>query len=490
MTSNYRRFALIAFWLAAALSCNSVHAQQRPNILLILADNWRWPSAGILGDPLARTPTFDRIAREGALFTHVFNPVPSCSPTRACLLTGKYAHQLGARASLWSDFPRDTPIITQLLRTAGYEMGYCGKGWGPGNFDISGWKENPVGRQFENFAAFHGQLQTSAKSPRRDPKKPYFFWLGNTDTATRGGQLPYLELAKETLDERLLKIPPELPDCPEVRQDLLNYYGGVMKLDQEAAAAIRLLEQAGELDNTIVIYTSDNGWQLPRGLANCYDAGSRVPLAVRWGGKVTAGRKVETFVNVADLGPTILELAGEKPPAEMTMRSLKPILLGEKNAPERDAVFLERERHANVRRGDLSYPVRAVRTREYLYIRNLRPDRWPAGDPDVTFIHDRPFGDVDTTRVKDFLLDHRQDPKYAAHFGWIFGKRPEEELYDLDKDPSQLTNVVDKVEHAPALRDLRARVASWMKETQDPRLDPTFDKWDIYPYYGKATKAR
>ena len=474
------RNALLA--VVACVSALPVFAASdvtRPNILLILADNWRWPTAGALGDPMARTPAFDRIAREGVVFTHTFNPVPSCSPTRSCLLTGRQAHELGERASLWSGFPRDTPVVTQLLRDAGYELGYSGKPWGPGLPEVSGWKENPVGPKFSSFADFRA---------KRAGSRPFFFWLGNTDTATKGGRLPYLEEAKASLDVSKLVVPPDLPDCPEVRDDLLNYYGGVMRLDREAADAIAALEKAGELENTVVIYTSDNGWQMPRGLANCYDAGSRVPLAIRWGGRLQAGRRVDAFVNVADLGPTFLELAGLVPPSVMTMRSIKALLLGQPDPAPRDAVFIERERHANVRHDNLSYPVRAVRTRDFLYLRNLRPDRWPAGDPDVLFIHGRPFGDVDTTRVKDFLLAHQKDPAYAPHIARIFGKRPAEELYDLRKDPHQLTNVASQSEYAAALRELRGRVDGWMRGTGDPRVDPTYDGWDRFPYLGKASR--
>ncbi|NBQ58836.1 MAG: hypothetical protein EBU32_10745 [Opitutaceae bacterium] len=288
-TGCVRGAGLLTLFFLASLSL--ARAADRPNILLILADNWRWPTAGALGDPMALTPAFDRIAREGVVFTHTFNPVPSCSPTRSCLLTGRQAHELGERANLWSGFPQDTPVVTQLLRAAGYSLGYSGKPWAPGNAEVSGWKENPVGPKFTHFADFQA---------RRTPADaPFFFWLGNTDTATRGGKHPYLAAARARLDPSRLTIPPELPDCPEVRDDLLNYYGGILQLDAEAARAIAALEKSGELENTVIIYTSDNGWQLPRGLANCYDAGSRVPLAIRWGKNLRAGRLVDAFVNVA-----------------------------------------------------------------------------------------------------------------------------------------------------------------------------------------------
>lgn len=476
-----RALSCLVIAAACLLPAPTNAAPPRPNILLILADNWRWPTAGALGDPLARTPTFDRIVREGVLFTHAFNPVPSCSPTRACLLTGRQAHELGERANLHSGFPRDPPVVTHLLREAGYEIGFSGKGWGPGDFAGSGWTENPVGPRHADFAAFHAG---------RDTTRPFFFWLGDTATATRGGTLPHLAAARQVLDPAALVVPPDLPDCPEVRDDLLNYYGGVMALDTDAGRAVALLEQAGQLADTVVIYTSDNGWQMPRGLANCYDSGSRVPLAIRWGDHLAAGRTVDAFVNIGDLGPTFLELAGLAPPAAMTMHGIRALLEGRPDPAPRDAVFMERERHANVRHDDVGYPMRAVRTRDFLYVRNLRPERWPAGDPDVFFIHGRPFGDVDTTRVKDFLLDHRDDPAQAAHVARIFGKRPGEELYDLRHDPQQLTNVAGASEHAATLARLRGRVDAWMRETHDPRVDPAYDAWDTFPYHGKPTPRR
>ena len=153
----------------------------------------------------------------------------------------------------------------------------------------------------------------------------------------------------------------------------------------------------------------------------------------------------------------------------------------------RDAVFMERERHANVRRNNLAYPVRAVRTGDYLYLRNLRPDRWPAGDPDVFTIHGRPYGDVDTSKVDDVLIAHIKDPAYATYTALIYGKRPAEELYDLRTDPYELHNVADNPEYAEALHACRSRIADWMKQTNDPRLDPAYDGWDTFPYYGTAT---
>jgi arylsulfatase A-like enzyme len=455
-------------------------ADGRPNILLAIGDNWSSPHAGVLGDPIVRTPVFDRIAREGVLFPWTFCPVPSCSPTRSSLLTGRAAHQLEEAASLWGPFQARFRVFTDQLRDAGYEVGFTGKGWSPGRYLEYGWTQNPAGRQFASFEEFLDQ---------RHPDKPFFFWHGSVETALH--QWNYEPSGWAGLDPARLVVPPMLPDVPEVRQSMLAYYGGVERMDRRFGQDIARLEADGLLDQTVVIYTSDNGWQMPRGLANCYDTGTRVPLAVRWGTRLSPGRVVEDFISLTDLAATILELAGETPPAVMTSRSFAGLLTGQTPDPSRegsrdaprDHVFVERERHANVRRGNLSFPIRGIRTREFLYLWNIRPDRWPAGDPQAYYaVGD--YGDVDGSRAKEFLLEHASEPAFASYFTLSFAKRPAEELYDLRRDPDQLTNVAGEAEYADVRRELRGRVEQWMRDTADPRVDPQSDVWDTYPYFG------
>ncbi len=452
----------------------------RPNILLAIGDNWAYPHAGALGDPTVKTPVFDRVAREGVLFTHAFCPVPSCSPTRSSLLTGRAAHQLEDAASLWSAFPKKFRVFTDLLRESGYEVGFTGKGWAPGNYKDYGWTENPAGKQFKSFEEF---LSTRA------PARPFFFWLGNTDTALHKWR--YEPESWAGLDEKSVRIPPEFPDVPLVRSNLLAYYGGVMRLDRDVGSALALLEKQGLRDNTIVIYTSDNGWQMPRGLANCYDTGCRVPLAIRGtrAASFPAGRKVDEFISLTDFAPTFLELAGLRPAPEMTGRSFADLLTGKPGAVPRDAVFLERERHANVRRGDLSYPIRGIRTKDFLYLRNLRPDRWPAGDPQAYFaVGD--YGDIDPSPTKDFIRQNSNQPGFKTFQDLSFAKRPAEELYDLRRDPHQVVNVAGRPEYDADQRRLRERLDRWMRDTADPRVDPDYDAWDKYPYFGGKTSDK
>jgi arylsulfatase A-like enzyme len=281
-------------------------------------------------------------------------------------------------------------------------------------------------------------------------------------------------------------VPPYLPDMPEVRSDMLDYYLAVQRFDQTAGEALQTLAASGRDRDTLIVIAGDNGWRMPRGLANVYDSGTRVPLAIRppAGQAFQPGAVVDAFVDFTDLAPTFLAAAGIKPPAEMTGRSLVELLAGKKTEG-RDHVFLERERHANVRQGDRSYPCRAIRTREYLYVRNLRPELWPAGDPQLYFAVG-PFGDVDASPTKELILARCDEPGMASYVQLSFAKRPAEELYDLRKDPWQIDNVAGNPQYAAAKQDLRSRLDRWMHATGDPRaVNPQDDRWDRFLYHGK-----
>jgi arylsulfatase A-like enzyme len=275
---------------------------------------------------------------------------------------------------------------------------------------------------------------------------------------------------------------------PDVRNDILDYYFEVQRFDRDLGAIIAAIERAGELDNTIIIVTGDNGMPFPRAKANVYDGGVRVPLAIRWPRVAKPGAVIDSFVSLTDLAPTMLESAGLTPLDAMTGRTLLPLLRGE-SQPGRDRVFIERERHANVRQGDLSYPVRAIRTTDYLYIRNFRPDRWPAGDPQQ-YVAVGPFGDIDGGPSKDLLLTRLKDRLIAPFFELATAKRPAEELYDLRRDPGQLKNVAGQAAHRAAQQRLREELDRWLRATGDPRATKEDDRWDRFPYYGAPAPAK
>jgi len=388
-------------------------------------------------------------------------------------------------------FPKKYTVFTELLEAAGYVVGRTQKGANFGNLTGTGWMHDPAGRDYGGLSLFLDNIV-------RD--HPFFYWFGSSTShrpfATSEDAGAHTSLAE-------VDVPGFLPDTPAVRYDLLSYYYSVAAFDREIQKAIDALEARDMLDNTIIIVTSDNGMPFPRAKANCYDYGLRVPLLIVWPGVVGPGQVNQSFVNLMDLAPTILEAAGLEPSEDMTGISLLPQLAPEWYRPERrplwkrllglgrdvpekrDAIFVERERHSvgrgrgpgdNV--GFLSYPIRGIRTDRYLYLVNLKPDLWPACDPPD-------FLDVDRSASKSAVLDTRDSPNPAVrrYFDLSFGKRPKEELYDVQSDPYELDNLADDPRYQEIKDGLKRRVKRWMADTGDPRAHGDDDRWDYYGYY-------
>jgi arylsulfatase A-like enzyme len=458
----------------SAEPARAAEPDKRPNILFAMADDWAWPHAGVYGDKVIKTPTFDRVAREGVLFNYAFSVTPSCTASRAAVLTGQYPHRLEESGNLWSILRKRYDCYPDLLEMAGYHVGLMKKGWGPGSLEGSGRTRNPAGPAYKDFETFLRSVPEG---------KPFCFWFGSHDphrAYVKGSGV------KSGLDPDKVFVPPYLPDTAETRSDICDYYFAAQRYDRDTGDMMKLLEQAGKLENTIIVMTGDNGWPFPRGKANLYDAGTRQPLAIRWPARVKGGRKSEAFISFQDFAPTFLEAAGLKVPETMTGRSFLDLLSGESKL-DRDRVFVERERHANVRKGGLGYPSRAIRTREFLYIRNFHPERWPVGEPEK-WKDVGPFGDIDGGPTKDVLLAGKDDPKIAKLFQLACGKRPAEELYDVAREPYQMNNLAEAADHQETKKRLQKELEQWMRSTGDPRANGDDDRWDKYPYFGGKPK--
>ena len=321
---------------------------------------------------------------------------------------------------------------------------------------------------------------------KRPPATPFCFWLG-THQSHRGFELGVG--AKTGKDPSRVVVPAFFPDHPVVRNDILDYYVEVEYFDSVVAKAISQLECTGELDNTMVIVTSDHGMPFPRAKASLYDAGTRVPLAIRWPAGITdPGRVSEAHVNLSDLAATFLQAAGLKPHPAMTARSLMgELTVSDPVVPAHtlDQAFFAMERHDGCRRGGKGYPCRALRNAEFLYIKNYEPDRWPAGDPDASVCARAiPFGEVDSSPTKQLLLDNANSPDFRPYYDLAFAKHPSEELYDLRKDPDQVNNVAAVDTYSETLAGLRDELNRYLVATEDPRATGGEALWDYYPYYG------
>jgi uncharacterized sulfatase len=281
-------------------------------------------------------------------------------------------------------------------------------------------------------------------------------------------------------------MPKFLPDVPEVRQDVADYLGECQAFDAEIGVLLEQLEKTGELEKTLIVASGDHGMPgVPAGKCNLYDHGVGVTLAMRVpGGK--GGRVIDDFVRLPDLAPTFMEIGGVTPPDGLYGKSLLPLLQSDKSGqidPERNWVVTGRERHvARAREGNLPYPMRALRTPDFLYIRNFEPDRWPMGSPaaateanlpatksmeDNTYVA---YADMDASPTKAWLIEHRDDPKWKWNYDFAFAKRPAEELYDLHNDPQQTRNLADDVKYAANKKTLADRLMKILTDAKDPRV--------------------
>ena len=454
----------------------------RPNILLAIADDWGWPHAGAYGDRVVQTPNFDRVAREGILFRHAFVSSPSCTPSRNALLTGQWHWRLEAGANLWSTLPDRFTTYPELLRAAGYWVGSTGKAFGPGKTETPG---RPLaGKRFRDFASFLAE---------RPPNQPFCFWLGSGDP-----HRPY-EIgsgAASGIELNQIRLPACFPDAEEVRGDIADYYWEVQRFDRLVGDALQQLERIDEFDNTIVVITGDHGMPFPRAKSNLYDTGTRVPLAMRWPtGMMSAGRTLDEFVSLTDLAPTFLAAAGVSQPAEITGRSLLPLLRSDQSGhvqSEFNDIIFGKERHVPSQEApDMGgYPCRALRTANYLYIMNLRPDRWPNGTPNYqnAAMPGTWYGDTDNGPTKHYMIENREaDAHHARLYELSFAKRPADELYDLRTDPVQLNNVASNPNYADIVSTLKGQLTERLARSGDPRFAITSStevEFDHYPYLG------
>lgn len=478
-------------------------AELRPNILLAIADDQSWAHTSAQGYKAVRTPAFDRVAALGVRFDQCMAASPGCSPSRAALLTGLHHWQVEEAGTHASSFPAQYVTYPDLLEQAGYFVGYTGKGWGPGNWKVSGRDRNPAGPAFDKRKLKPPHKGMSANDyaanfadflAARPADRPFCFWYGGQEPHRAYEEGSGVKAGKRLEDAEL---PPFLPDAPEVRSDLLDYCLEIEWFDSHLARMLKLLGEAGQLENTLVIVTGDNGMPFPRAKANMHEYGIHVPLAIAWTSRFPGGRVIDDPVGFVDLTATILEAAKVTHPAAKSGsvapvgRSLFDLLLpsaGSTAATERMA-FSGRERHSSSRHNNLGYPSRALRTSRFLYIRNFAPDRWPAGDPQKYDAEGRlgpmhgAYHDIDSGPTLDYMVEHHDDPEVGRYLHWAVDKRPAEELYDAKADPGCLANLAGDAAYADTLESLRGKLENVLRATGDPRMGDNPEIWETYPRY-------
>jgi len=522
MIRNFCLLLVATFLLsleATASAADAAPSTSRPNILFCFADDWgRY--ASIYGEieskpspsQVVKTPAIDRVARQGIVFRNAFVNAPSCTPCRSSLLSGRYFFNTGRGAILQgAQWDTAIPSFPLLLKDAGYHIGETYKVWSPGTpndapFGAGKYAYEKAGGQFNNFSenvtklvgegiALDDAKQRMYANVRgnfdnflaaRPAGQPFCYWFGPTNVHrqwTQGSGKALWGIDPESLKGRLPKF---LPDVPEVREDFADYLGEIQAYDAGIGVLLKRLEEAGELDKTLIVISGDHGAPgFPGGKCNLYDFGVGVSLVVSWPGQ-PGGRVVDDLVNLMDLAPTFLEAGGAKAPEGMNGRSLVPVIKSDKSGQvdaSRTWVITGRERHVAAARDDnLPYPQRSYRTTDYLYIRNFKPDRWPLGGPKEVTETTAPsadvlsnnthvaFPDMDASPTKAWLIAHRNDPQWKWHYDYAFAKRPAEELYDLRKDPDQMKNVAADPAYAGIAKDLGQRLMQTLTKVGDPRV--------------------
>lgn len=498
---------------------------KRPNILFVINDDQSYAHTSFAGSRFVSTPGFDRVAANGIYFTNCYGGSPGSAPSRSSLVTGRHHwqnKQSGQHASSW--MKEHVPFV-DLLEASGYYTGFTGKGVDPFQYarsdEDSLWRKgNAAGHPFNK----HRYQKNSPSDPRtakgiglinyyenfrsflqqRKEGQPFYFWYGSTEPHRVYEKGSWKRNGKK-LEQ--VDVPGFLPDTEEVRGDMLDYAVEIEWADSHLAKMLEYLDSIGELNNTIVIVTADNGMPFPRAKANCFEYGAHVPFAVSYPKGFPGKRRVDDPIGFVDIAPTILEMAGVKPDGMLPIsgRSFMNILRSEKEGivdKTKKYAYMGRERHSSSRWRNLGYPQRAVRNQDYLFIWNVRPERWPAGAPqmmdkdtgelypmygigeDGTFHPDRAFTDVDDAPSKTFLIEHYKDTAIQPYFDLAFGKRPEFELYHIGNDPFCLDNLIGKKDYAAIEKELRQALIKELKRSEDPRtVGPDKEIFDSYIRY-------
>ncbi len=496
--SKFLPVICILFLLVVHTSCKKgneskeIYITESPNILFAIMDDATYAHMGAYGCDWIKTPNFDRIANQGLLFSRAYTPNAKCAPSRATILTGRNSWQLEEAANHWCYFPQKFKTYAEVLEENNYHVGYTDKGWAPGianNKDGS--KRHLLGKAYNDkttipptneistvdYAANFSDFLDANKA-----NKPFCFWYGSREPHRRYERGSGIEKGEKKL-EQIDKVYAFWPDNEAVRSDLLDYAYEIEYFDIQLGKMLKSLEEKGQLDNTIIVVTSDNGMPFPRIKGQEYEFSNHLPLAIMWkNGIKKPGRVVSKLVNFTDLAPTFLEIAN----IDSDSSGMKPFIgkslvnifddKQESNEKLREFVLIGKERHDVGRPNDVGYPIRGIIKGEFLFVQNFETDRWPAGDPITGYLN------CDGGITKTEILKTRNKVDISHYWDLSFGKRPEFELYNIQNDPECMKNLVNESDFTSLAKDLKALMVSELKKQSDPRILGNGDIFDTYKY--------
>jgi len=514
------------FWLLLTFSFVGCEQSKRPNILFAISDDQSFAHTSFAGSEFVSTPAFDRVATEGVYFKNCVAGSPGCAPSRSTIVTGRYHwqnEQSGQHASSW--LKKHVPFI-DLLEANGYITGRTGKGVSP--FQYARDEKDSLWRKTDAGGIEHSTIQYEKDKPgdertakgisstnyaanfkyfmenvRQD--KPFFFWYGAREPHRSYEQDSWIRNNKK-LDD--VKVPDFFPDHEIVRGDLLDYAVEIEWFDLHLQRMLTYLEEIGELENTIVMVTADNGMPFPRAKANGYEYGVHVPLAIRFPKNFPGGRIVDDPISFADIAPTILELTQTSHEGMLPIsgKSILSILKSKDQGvvdQNKKYVFSGRERHSSSRYLNWGYPQRIIRSKDYMLTWNIKYDRWPAGAPqrlvpgttdelyplygiDEDGVHHSAwaFTDIDSAPTKSFIIENMDGEEMKKYFDWAHAKRPEFELFDVKSDPYCLDNLSGNAEYLKVEKEMKDVLMAELKKSKDPRVvGPDKEVFDSYIRY-------
>jgi len=461
---------------------------RRPNILLVIGDDMTWRDCEPYGNPDVKTPNLARLAAEGLTFDAMFTATAMCAPTRQQLYTGMFPVRNGAYPNHSKVYPGVRSIVHHL-KEVGYRVGLTGKKhFGPPeSFPF----EFLTGRGHDNGKGKDLQFKAAEAFVRRAEDQPYCLIVASNQPHS-----PWNRGNVSAYDADKLTVPPHLVDCPETRRDMTKYYAEITYLDGQVGRCLDIVDRSGQRDNTIIIFTSEQGAQFPSGGKwTCYDTGLKTAFIVRWPGRVKAGARTDAMAQYVDVVPTLIAAAGGDPGTIETGRpdahggksfdgrSFLPVLLG-RTQTHRDLVYGVHTTRGIIR-GSACYPIRSVRSSRFKYIWNPN--------------HESVFYNVVSTG-QDAMLKvwdryAKTDPE-AALLVRRYQHRPAEELYDVRQDPFELNNLAGESEYAEIKAELRAELLAWMQQQGDEGIGTELKalerqgpnrKWSPYnPYRSPA----
>ncbi|MHC4123089.1 MAG: sulfatase family protein [Planctomycetota bacterium] len=465
-----KKFAIGAggLFFANSLGCTMQTlsaVRKRPNILLITADDMNWDAPNCFGGKVSEiTPNINRLAAEGMCFEYAHITIAVCMPSRSVLMTGRYPHRNGAEG--FEPIDINIPTLQEQLDKAGYINGILSK---TGHLEpvekfkwsmIKRFRELHNGRDPERYYKFAKQFMEQAKI-----KGQPFFLMANSDDPHRPfhnspGETRYFKKGLENIpapsriyDENEVTVPGFLPDIPNVRKEVTQYYNSCRRCDDTVGAILKALKETGQDKNTLIMFLSDNGMAFPFSKTNCYLNSTRTPWIVKWPGKVKPNIiDKRHFISGIDFMPTILDVAGLPYPEGMDGKSFLPILTGSKQNG-RDKVFTVFHTTA----GKNDYPMRCIQNHRFGYIYNA----WSDGK--MVFMNESQTG-LTMAAMKKAA---KTNPEIAARVK-LFLYRVPEELYDFSCDPDAKINLVNEPAYKKQLKQMRKDLLVWMEKTKDP----------------------